>query len=56
MKRRTGTIRSKSGRKKRYRTPQLTVFGNLRHLTKVKGGSTGDGAGKPKSRSGGMNA
>ncbi len=56
MKIRKRTIRSKSGRGKPYRTPQLSVLGNLRRLTKVKGGNMGDGGGKPSTKSGGMSA
>jgi hypothetical protein len=40
-------------RKKPYRSPRLTVHGNLRTLTKATGtknGSMNDGAGLPKTR------
>ena len=37
-------------RKKRYRTPSLTVHGDLRRLTQAKGGMLGDGGGMPKTR------
>jgi len=37
-------------RKKRYRTPSLTVHGDLRRLTQAKGGMMGDGGGMPKTR------
>lgn len=37
-------------RKKRYRTPALTVHGDLRRLTQAKGGMLGDGGGMPKTR------
>jgi hypothetical protein len=37
-------------RKKRYRTPKLTVYGDLRTLTKVKMGAMNDGAGRPMTR------
>lgn len=37
-------------RKKRYRTPSLTVHGDLRRLTQAKGGCLGDGGGMPKTR------
>lgn len=56
MKTRKRTIKSKSAGKKHYRTPRLSVFGNLRLLTKVKGGMMNDGAGKPMTKSGGTNA
>ena len=39
--------------KKPYRSPQLVVYGDLRHLTMgAKGGTANDGTGAPKSRSG----
>ena len=37
-------------RKKPYRAPKLTVYGDLRTITKAKGGTTGDGAGKPPTK------
>jgi len=40
----------KSPLKKQYRTPSLTVHGDLRRLTQAKGGMLGDGAGMPKTR------
>jgi hypothetical protein len=39
-----------SSHKKRYRTPSLTVHGDLRRLTQAKGGCLGDGGGMPKTR------
>ena len=36
--------------KKRYVNPALTVYGDLRSLTKSKGGTNCDGAGKPATR------
>ena len=39
-------------KKRPYRTPQLKVHGDLKTMTLVKGGSTGD-AGKPVTRSSG---
>jgi hypothetical protein len=39
-----------SSRKKRYRTPSLTVHGDIRRLTQAKGGMLGDGGGMPKTR------
>ena len=56
MKAKKRAIKPKADRKKHYRTPHLSVFGNLRHLTKAKGGNLGDGGGKPNTKSGGMNA
>jgi hypothetical protein len=41
---------AKQPAKRPYRTPKLTVHGNLRTLTLGKGGSLGDGGGKPKTR------
>lgn len=42
--------------KKPYRTPRLVVHGDLRRLTMTKGGTTNDGAGKPRTKSGGASA
>ena len=39
-----------SSRKKRYVPPVLTVYGDLRRLTKAKGGAACDGGGKPMTR------
>lgn len=39
-----------SSGKKRYATPTLTVYGDLRHLTKSKGGVNCDGGAKPMTR------
>ena len=36
--------------KKRYSTPRLVAYGNLRDITKAKGGSKGDGGGVPQTR------
>ena len=33
-----------------YSVPRLVVFGDLRQLTQTKGGTTGDGSGKPSTR------
>ena len=39
--------------KKPFRSPQLVVYGDLRRLTMAaKGGTTNDGTGAPKSKSG----
>jgi len=37
-------------RKKPYGTPRLVVYGDLREITMVKGGSKGDGGGTPQTR------
>ena len=36
--------------KRPYRTPRLTIYGNLRELALQKGGMRGDGGGNPKSK------
>ena len=36
--------------KKTYRSPRLVVYGDLRRLTMAKGGTKGDGGGKPATR------
>lgn len=41
--------KTKSPKKKSYRPPRLVVYGDLRRLTMVKGGTAGD-AGKPVTR------
>lgn len=43
-------------RRKPYRPPRLVVYGDLRRLTRAKGGNKGDGAGKPSTRASGSNA
>lgn len=42
--------------KKPYRSPRLVVHGDLRRLTMAKGGTNNDGAGKPRTKSGGASA
>jgi hypothetical protein len=42
--------------KRPYRAPALKVHGDFRKLTAVKGGTGGDGTGKPKTKSSGPNA
>jgi hypothetical protein len=37
-------------KKKMYRSPRLVVYGDFRSLTQVKGGTSGDGTGKPRTR------
>ena len=44
-----------SGAKRPYRAPRLTVHGDFRKITAVKGGSMNDGGGKPRTRSFGFN-
>jgi hypothetical protein len=39
-----------------YRSPALTVHGDFRKITAVKGGTSGDGAGKPKTKASGTNS
>ena len=36
--------------KKPYRAPKLTVYGDLRTITKAKGGTTNDGGGNPPTK------
>lgn len=37
-------------KRKPYRPPRLSVYGDLRRLTAAKGGTRNDGGGKPKSK------
>jgi hypothetical protein len=46
----------KLSNKKRYQSPKLVTYGDLRRLTKVKDGASGDGGGKPMTKSSGANA
>ena len=46
-----GARRGGAERKQPYRTPRLTVYGDIRALTQ-KGGKRNDGGGKPKTRTG----
>jgi hypothetical protein len=39
-----------AARKKPYRAPRLTVYGDLRTITKAKGGSANDGGSNPKTK------
>lgn len=39
-----------------YRPPRLVVYGDLRRLTMAKGGTKGDGTGKPATKASGGNA
>ena len=36
--------------KKPYSTPRLVVYGDLRDITRAKGGGKGDGGGVPQTR------
>lgn len=45
-----------TGKRKPYRPPRITVYGDLRRVTQVKGGNKADGAGKPATRASGVNA
>ncbi len=38
-------------RKKTYEKPKLVIHGDIRAITKTKGGSSNDGSGKPKTKS-----
>jgi hypothetical protein len=39
-----------SSGKKVYRAPRLAVYGDLRTITKAKGGTADDGGGKPATK------
>lgn len=43
-------------KRKPYRRPRITVYGDLRRLTMVKGGGNNDGGGKPATKISGANA
>lgn len=43
----------RAGLRRPYRTPQLVVHGNVKDLTRVKGGGKSDGGGKPRTRTSG---
>jgi len=43
-------------KKRPYHPPKVTVHGDLRAMTKSKGGSSSDGSGKPATRAFGSNA
>ena len=43
-------------KKKKFIRPVLQEKGSLRQLTKLKGGSTNDGGGKPKTKTSGASA
>jgi hypothetical protein len=42
--------RRSTGKKKPYRSPELTVHGDIRALTRAKGGAKSDGTGVPKTK------
>ena len=42
----------KTDEKKAYRAPRLVTYGDLRKITKGKGGKKSDGGGVPKTKSG----
>lgn len=46
----TKADRARATKKKPYRAPRLTVYGDLRTITKTKGGTFGDGTGAPKTK------
>ena len=48
--------RKTSRAKKPYRTPRITVYGDLRRLTLAKGGAANDGGGKPRTKAAGASA
>ena len=50
------TAAPRPARRRPYRTPALTVHGDLRAMTAAKSGNKGDGAGKPSTRQSGGNA
>lgn len=43
-------------KRKPYRPPRLVVYGDLRSLTMAKGGTKGDGTGKPATKASGTSA
>lgn len=47
---------TKRPKKKPYRPPRLIAYGDLRTLTMAKGGTKGDGTGKPSTRTSGPSA
>jgi hypothetical protein len=47
-----GRPRQSAGKKQPYRSPELTVHGDIRALTRSKRGTSNDGTGKPRTRSG----
>ncbi len=40
-------------KKKAYSSPRLVTYGDLRTLTRTKGGTSNDGQGKPPTKTGG---
>jgi hypothetical protein len=45
-----GRSRQSTGKKKPYRSPELTVHGDVRTLTLAKKGKNADGTGRPRTR------
>ncbi len=45
-----GESRRRTGSKKPYHAPKLTVHGDIRTLTRAKGGNRSDGGAKPKTK------
>ncbi len=43
-----------AAKKKPYRAPALTVHGDLRSLTRAKGGTRSDSGGRPKTKTTGV--
>ena len=48
-----GQNKNQGKKKKPYRSPQLVTYGDLRTLTRTKGGTSNDGQGKPRTKTGG---
>ena len=46
----------KARTKKPYRKPRLAVHGDIRDLTRAKGGTKNDGTGKPATKASGAGA
>jgi hypothetical protein len=50
MNKRKGSPTRSGARKKEYRKPELQVHGDIREITKAKGGTKSDGTGVPKTK------
>ena len=46
----TKADRARATNKKPYRAPRLAVYGDLRTITKAKGGTKNDGGGNPATK------
>jgi hypothetical protein len=44
-------VQKAKAQKKDYRKPRLVTHGDIRAITKAKGGSASDGTGKPRTKS-----